>query len=77
MAEDITKDSDPALWALLYNSYMRENEPRDVYRGKTLFKVIELANKDIIFRPVDTLEYLDSRSIKGSKKATYKNLMDK
>lgn len=77
MAEKITKDSDPLLWTLLHNLYVNENKPRDVYRANKLYRALQGYSEEIFFFEVDTLNYLDSRSIKGSRKASYKNISDK
>lgn len=74
MTVKITQESDPLLWTLLHNSYVADGQPGNVTRGTKLYKVHSMQTEEIFFVEVSTIEYLDSRSIKKSKKATYKNL---
>lgn len=74
MATIITNDSDPLLWAALHSSYISEGKPRNVVRGGEMYEVFTTTTEQIAFKTVETLDYLDSRSITNSKPATYKEL---
>lgn len=73
MSDIITSDSDPILWAKLYEAYLY-NKPGNVTLRRDLYRVVHLTDQQIGFIKVETLEYLDSRSLLGSKKASYKKL---
>lgn len=75
MAEQmITEDNDPELWYTLYEIYEAEGKPRDVIKSKKMYRALQSYQQKIVFVPVATLDYLDSRSWKPSKKTTYKKL---
>jgi len=74
MATVITNESDPLLWTLRNNSYLEESKPRNVVRGGQMYEAYTLTTQQVAFKTVETMDYLDSRSITGSKPATYKNL---
>lgn len=72
----ITQDSDPELWNDLYASYLSEGKPRDVTKRRHLYRSHKLIDGSIGFTLVETLDYLDSRSLKPSKPASYNKLKD-
>lgn len=74
MSNPITKESDPLLWTLLNNAFLAEGEPRNVTRGVKLYKPIRTITEEVVFEEVVPMDYIDSRSLKNSRKATYRNL---
>jgi hypothetical protein len=74
MTELITQESDPVLWAGLKSSLISEGYPGHVNRGGKLYKALTKTTEEIAFMEIDTMDYMDSRSLKNSKKASYNNL---
>ncbi len=74
MSTLVTQADDPILWQKLYDEYVLWNCPGHVYLGDILYRV-EFSPAEVIqFRSVDTLDYLDSRSLSNSRKTSYKKL---
>lgn len=77
MAALITETSDPSLWESLRDAFLYEaKSPSHVCVGKALYKVVWMADGSMAFSLIETLNYLDSRSLKKSKKASYSKLRD-
>ena len=76
MATIITQDSNPVLWTTLYNQYVAEGQPRNVTAGSDLYEVVQTITDTYEFILVSTIDYLDSRSLTGSRSASYNNLSD-
>lgn len=75
MAEQIiTEESDADLWSSLKDIYEKTNQSRDVIKAKKMYRVLWSTEGKIMFQPVSTLDYLDSRSWKPSKKTSYRKL---
>lgn len=74
MSDRVTQDSDPFLWAALYSSYIQEGRPGHVTRGTSLYRAYTAITEELVFEKADNEVYLDSRSLIGSKKASYKDL---
>lgn len=74
MADLITESSDPTLWYALKASYASEGNPGNVCRGGRIYKVHTLMTEEVAFQEIENLDYIDSRSLTKSKKATYKKL---
>jgi hypothetical protein len=72
----ITEESDPILWTSLYNQYVAQGQSRNVTAGTDLYEVVQTTSETYEFILVETLDYIDSRSIKGSRSATYTNLAE-
>ncbi|MGC9423753.1 hypothetical protein [Vibrio sp.] len=76
MTERITQESDPLLWAALQNSYFNEGKPRNVVRAGKMYAVHTALTEELVFTEVDTMDYIDSRSLKRSRKASYNKLKE-
>lgn len=70
----VTETSDPVLWGKLMTSWNAANQPGWVLEGTTHFKVIQATDDDIEFHERESLELLDSRSVIGSRPASYSEL---
>jgi hypothetical protein len=55
---------------------MAEGNPHNVTKGRQLYKAytIHVVEDEVVFELVDTLDYLDSRSLKISRPASYNKL---
>lgn len=69
----ITQSSDPALWNILYALWVT-NKPSHVTLGASLYSAHTRVDGTIGFTLVNNMDYIDSRSLTDSKKASYKNL---
>ena len=74
MATIITQTSNPTLWAVLNSSYLSQDRPHTVLAGSSMYVAYENTSGEVEFKLIDTIDYIDSRSLKNSKKATYGNL---
>lgn len=74
MTNLITPISDPSLWEILHELYIASYSGH-VISDNALYKVVHVSDGyALAFKKIETLDYLDSRSIRGGKKATYRNL---
>lgn len=76
MTERITQESNPILWAALHSSYISEGKAGYVVRGSAMYKAYTAVTEEVVFERVDTMDLIDSRSLRGSKKATYNKLKE-
>lgn len=74
MTERVTQESDPLLWATLQSSYISEGKPRNVVRGAAMYEVHTALTEELVFIKVDSMDYINSRSLKKSRKASYSKL---
>lgn len=71
----ITYDSNPLFWTLLNSQYINDGLPSHVTHGTEIYKVFHTsASNQVCFELVNNMDYIDSRSISGGRKASYKNL---
>ena len=70
----ITSTSDPELWATLYDLYVAEHNPRNVVQSADIYLCVINSVGEIEFHTVEPMEYIDSRSLKNSRSASYGNL---
>ena len=77
MATLITEDSDNALWVSISEKWSADGKmPGHVAIGGNLYKLVEMADRSMAFILIEAFDYLDSRSLKPGKKATYSKLED-
>ena len=75
MAEMITEENNPQLWVPLHGAYLTQRKPGHVLRGRKMYRVHESDEQKIMFEEINTVNYIDSRSWKRTKKATYRKLL--
>ncbi len=70
----IDEISDPGLWNVLNKIYLSENKPGHVVYGEDIYVVHIMTDQSVTFGKVNPIDYIDSRSLTKSRKASYKNL---
>ena len=71
----ITQGDNPTLWATLNSLYVSYGSGH-VTVGTVLYRCHQLSDGSIAFEEIDNMDYIDSRSITGSKSASYTKLDD-
>ena len=74
MAELITQSNNPVLWGTLNDALQKYSYAGYVVISTILYEVHRLTSGDTAFKEVSNIDFIDSRSITGSKKASYKDL---
>lgn len=70
----ITETSNPTLWAALNSMYQENPKAAYIQRNTTCYTVHQTTDGDIAFVERDNQELFDSRSLIGSRPASYSKL---
>jgi hypothetical protein len=70
----ITHDSNPLLWTQLNNQYVNDGQPRNVTHGTEIYEVFQSVVLETKFKLIENLYYVDSRSNRGGRSASYNKL---
>jgi len=70
----VTQSGDPALWAILDDIYQINTDVVWVLHGGITYRVVKMTDGSTTFNPKTNRELYDSRSITGSKPASYNKL---
>lgn len=70
----ITSESDPALHAVLSTKWNSQGKPGWIINSKTTYRVVGTVSGEVAFSEQANKDLFDSRSVTGSRPATYTKL---
>ena len=70
----ITPESNPDLWAILNVQYLGDGLPRNVTNGTEIYEVYITTASVVNFKLINNMNYIDSRSNRNGRSASYKGL---